>query len=98
MPGFRKYLTINRSFINLPGHLEFDSALFYVDELSFIETKIPSYTRIDLRLGWQPRENLEFSLKLENLFERRHPEFASDNGIIATQVPRSFYGKITWQF
>ena len=87
-----------RSFINLPGNLEFDSALFYVDDLFVEGTTIPDYTRIDLRLGWQPWENLEFSLKLENLLDNRHPEFASSNGIVAAQVPRSFYGKISWQF
>lgn len=87
-----------RSFINLPGHLEFDSALFYVDDLSNVYLDIPSYTRIDLRLGWQPKPNLEFSLKLENLLDNRHPEFTGSDGVIGSQVPRSFYGKITWQF
>ena len=87
-----------RSFIDLPGHLEFDTTLFYVDNLSSTYMHIPSYTRLDLRLGWQPRPNLELSLKLENLLDNRHPEYGSSDGIVTTQVPRSFYGKITWQF
>ena len=86
-----------RSFMNLPGNLELDTAIFYVDDLSNVYMDVPSYTRLDLRLGWQPRQNLEFSFKLENLLDNRHPEFSSSDGIVATQVPRSFYGKVTWQ-
>lgn len=59
---------------------------------------VPNYTRLDLRLGWHPRQDLEFSFKLENLLDNRHPEFPSSDGTVATQVPRSFYGKVIWQF
>lgn len=87
-----------RSFMNLPYNLELDTALFYVDDLSNVYMDVPSYTRVDLRLGWQPRQNLELSLKLENLLDNRHPEFSGSDGVVATQVPRSFYGKVTWKF
>jgi len=87
-----------RSFINLPGNLELDSSVFYVDKLSNTYNDVPGYTRVDLRLGWQPRQNFEFSLKLENLLDNRHSEYSCAGEIFSTQVPRSFYGKITWQF
>ncbi|MBI5042193.1 MAG: hypothetical protein HZB57_13610, partial [Gammaproteobacteria bacterium] len=35
---------------------------------------LPSYTRLDLRLGWHPRQSLETSLWLTNLLDDIHPE------------------------
>ncbi len=49
-----------RSHINLPANWEFDQMLYYVDALKSQEMK--SYFRLDLRLGWRPTKNFEFSL------------------------------------
>ncbi len=85
-----------RSYIDLPHALEFDSALYYVDNLT--NQKIPSYTRLDVRLGWHPTDNFEISLSLENLLENRHSEFGQARGISPTEVERNVYGKITCYF
>ncbi len=86
-----------RSFLDLPGNLEFDAAVYYVSELSHLG--VPSYTRLDTRLGWRPTESLEVSVVGQNLLDSRHSEFGSANqAISATQVKRSFYGKLTWRF
>lgn len=60
---------------------------------------VPSYARVDTRLGWRPSQRLEFSLGLENLLQPRHVEFISPSewGQHA-QVGRSAYAKITWRF
>ncbi len=85
-----------RSWLNLPWKLEFDSALYYVDAIP--NFTIPSYLRLDLRLGWKPIKNLDLSLVLQNLLQNRHPEFDTISGLHATEVPRSVYGKVTWRF
>ncbi len=86
-----------RSYLSLPGNLEFDTALYYVSKLSDLGT--PSYTRLDTRIGWRPRESVEFSLVGQNLLQARHSEFGSRaQAVSATRVKRSIYGKLTWRF
>ncbi len=85
-----------RSYINLPHNLEFDQVLYYVDNLPAKD--VGSYIRIDLRLGWHPTDKLEVSICGQNLFDRRHQEYGDGEGIAPTEVERSIYGKIIWQF
>lgn len=86
-----------RSFIDLPWRLQFDTMLYYVDNLPAFGTS--SYFRLDLRLGWQPTEQLDFSLVGQNLNNRRHDEFGQVLGSGApSEIERSVYGKITWKF
>jgi iron complex outermembrane recepter protein len=82
--------------LNLPHELEFDTALYYVGRLP--GPQVPSYTRLDARLGWRPAEPLEISVGLQNLLEPRHFEFGSGDLVSATQVGRNAYGKFTWRF
>lgn len=83
--------------LDLPNRFELDGALYYVSKLP--DLGVPSYTRFDLRLGWQPRKDVELSLVAQNLIESRHAEFVTDNsGTRASEVPRTVYGKITWRF
>ncbi len=85
-----------QSMINLPGNLELDSVLRYVDNLNQVGPTVPSYVSLDLRLGWRPTANWEFALVGQNLVEKRHAEF----GAPATrqEIPRSVFGKLTWKF
>jgi iron complex outermembrane receptor protein len=36
---------------------------------------VPAYTAVDARLGWYLSRQVEVSLLLQNLTDRRHPEF-----------------------
>lgn len=83
-----------RSYVDLPWNLEFDTALYWVGNTG----RAGSYARADVRLGWQAMEHLELSIVGQNLFERSHPEISAAQAAIATEVPRSFYGKLTWSF
>lgn len=85
-----------QSMVNLPGNLELDSLLRYVDNLNQRGPLVPSYVTLDLRLGWRPTPNWEFSIIGQNLLQKRHAEF----GAAATrqQIPRSVFGKLTWRF
>jgi iron complex outermembrane receptor protein len=37
--------------------------------------EVPNYTAVDLRLGWRAARDVEVSLALQNLLDRRHPEW-----------------------
>jgi iron complex outermembrane receptor protein len=84
-----------RSYLKLPYHLEFDTMAYYV---AVNPTRdLPSYTRWDLRLGWQPRKWLEFSILGENLQQARHAEFNNQQEL-QSNVPRRMIGKATFRF
>jgi iron complex outermembrane receptor protein len=85
-----------RSMMDLPHNLEFDTALYAVNRLT--NQQVPGYTRVDARLGWRPSRAIDVSLVGQNLLDRRHPEFGSVPFTLATQVERSYYGKIGWKF
>lgn len=58
----------------------------------------PAYLTADLRLSYRPNDSLEFALVGQNLFDPSHPEQATAPFVTASEVPRSFYGKVTWKF
>ncbi|MBN2314038.1 MAG: TonB-dependent receptor plug domain-containing protein [Sedimentisphaerales bacterium] len=55
-----------RSYIDLPGDCEFDTMVYYVDNVPFHD--IPRYLRLDARLDWHLSENMEVSRVVQNLF------------------------------
>jgi iron complex outermembrane recepter protein len=82
-----------RSYMDLPGRLELDAWLRYVDSLP--QPHVPAYTELDLRLGWRATGRLELSLVGQNLLHDQHAEFWT---VVPKEVERSFYGKATWRF
>jgi len=91
-PEYRFHI---RSYLDLPKNLEFDSFLYYVDSLS--DLNVDSYIRMDFRLGWKPVDPVELSLSLQNIFDP-HPEFSNQNGIFASEIPRTIQAKLTYRF
>jgi iron complex outermembrane receptor protein len=88
-----------RSLLTIQHNWEFDSVLYYVDNVANQNT--PNYTRFDVRLGWQPVEDLSLSLGARNLFDSQHPEYGvglGGNIEIADEVPRAFYLKLDYRF
>ncbi len=86
-----------RSYFDFTRTLQLDTAVYHVGSVSGLA--IPSYTRLDLRVGWHPVERLDLSLGLQNLLDARHPEFVSESlHPKSSEVGRSAYGKITWRF
>jgi iron complex outermembrane receptor protein len=84
-----------RSFMNLPGHLEFDLVWRYVDDLPSLG--VDSYLNLDVRLAWRPLPTLSVAVVGQNLLEKHHLEFvggASGN----TEVERGVYGKVVWRW
>lgn len=85
------------SFLRLPRNFELDAALYHVSSLPF--PQVPSYDRLDIRLGWHVAENIEISAGGQNLLDGRHLEFAGNGiGVQSSYIRRSAYGKFTWKF
>ena len=84
-----------RSFMTLPGHLEFDLIWRYVDRLT--SQGIGSYITLDARLGWRPLRQVTISVVGQNLLEEHHAEFgAGSSG--NTEIERGVYGKVVWRW
>ena len=66
----------------------------YVDTIQ----SVPSYITADLRIAWRVADRLEISLVGRNLLADRHPEQGTIFFATTSEVPRSFYGKLTWRF
>jgi outer membrane receptor protein involved in Fe transport len=83
--------------LDLPGRVEFDTGLYYVDSLR--NREIPPYLRADARIGWRARRGLEFSVQGENL-SGRHAEFWSD--VLGMPDPvefgRTVNVRVGWRF
>lgn len=86
-----------RAGFDLPGQLELDLWLRYVDRLR--RDDIPSYLELDTRIGWKPRPDLELALVGQNLLDSHHQEFIRETlfNSIPTEVERAVYVKMTWR-
>lgn len=83
--------------MHLPKDLEFDVVLRYVDDLPALNTS--SYTEMDVRLGWRPRDSLTLELIGQNLLDGSHMEFPTDVfGVPPSEVQRGVYGRVRWEF
>jgi iron complex outermembrane receptor protein len=85
-----------RSTLDLPHGLEWDTSAYFVAALR--HGPVPSYTRLDTRLGWRVGEFVEFSVAGQNLLTPRRFEFGDGIQVHLTQVQRSIVGKVTWRF
>lgn len=90
-----------RSSMDLGAAVELDIAYRWVDELptnnAGILTFVPSYSELDVRLGWRPTRDLELALVGQNLLHDHHQEFGVP-GPGQEEVGRSVYGKVSWHF
>jgi iron complex outermembrane receptor protein len=84
-----------RSFLNLPGRLEFDLIWRYVDHLP--SQGVSSYLTLDAHLGWRPLPLLTIAVVGQNLLTDHHAEFGGGSSGI-TEIERSVYGKVVWHW
>lgn len=85
------------SYMDLPGNFEVNTTLYAVDALD--ELDIDSHIRLDLNVGWHPTENLTLTAGGRNLFNDSHQEFSETmDGILASEIPQTFYTKLTMTF
>ena len=83
--------------MNIRRNVELDLWIKYVDELPSLD--IDSYISLDTRLSWWPKNNMEISLVGQNLLDNHQLQYKPELiDILPTEVERSVYGKLTWQF
>ena len=81
-----------RGSYDVAANLQMDLQLRRVDELTI--EPVPGYTELDLRMGWEPMQNVEISLTGRNLLHSRHAEY----GPAATrnEISRSIFVGFRW--
>jgi iron complex outermembrane receptor protein len=93
-PGHQAQL---RSHLELSGGLAWDASAYFVGRLP--AQFVASYTRLDTQLTWKLAERVELSLTGQNLLRDHHTEFNDPfQAVNSSQVKRSAYAKLTWQF
>lgn len=87
-----------RSSIDLPGHVEFDATYYRIGKLTNADNPIAAYSRLDLRLGWQPKPNFELSVGVQNLLDNPHREYFTTLLESPTQVDRTVFASVGYGF
>ena len=84
-----------RSYLTLGEKWELDAGIYHVSRLEYCEN--PSYTRGDLRIGYNPNDRFSFSLGIQNLQDSRHPEEGPDYIGFGSEVERNVYFNLSWR-
>ncbi|MGE3539368.1 MAG: TonB-dependent receptor plug domain-containing protein [Candidatus Tectimicrobiota bacterium] len=84
-----------RSFMSLPGQLEFAMVWRYVDGLP--SQGVRSYLTLDAQLGWRPLPPLSIAVVGQNLLADHHAEFGGGS-TGSTDIERGVYGKVVWRW
>lgn len=82
------------SSLDLPYRMELDVRARHVSALAI--PVVPSYTAVDLRLGWKARRGLDLSITAQNLFDDGHAEFTDP--VTRTEFQRAVFFKAVTQF
>ncbi|HWE52033.1 MAG TPA: TonB-dependent receptor [Bryobacteraceae bacterium] len=93
-----------QSYLNFSKAWQLDTFFYWTSAASPVTTAglpdvfVPSYARLDIRLGYKPARNWQISLAGQNLLEPRHLEGLTELLTAYSYVNRSIYLKSTWQF
>lgn len=91
-----------RSYFDLPHNFQLNTAAYYSGStstpLKAATVPLDSILRVDLGLTWRPRPGLELGIWGQNLLEPSHSEFGSFKKSTLSEIPRSFTGRVTWEF
>jgi len=85
------------STLDLPRNLSLETALHFVDRLPGED--VPKYLRLDLRLVWRLRKDLDLSVGGQNLLDRTHLENGTAFAAIQSNlVERAYEARLKWRF
>jgi iron complex outermembrane receptor protein len=85
---------ILRSSLDIGPRTQFDATLRYVGALA--QPAVPSYTALDLRLGWKLRPNVDLSIAGQNLLGSGHGEFTDIT--TRTDIKRAGFVKLVFRY
>ena len=95
-PGPQRTASLNVR-LDLPHRVALDLTERFVAERP--EANLDAYYNLDARLGWRPRETLELSLRIENVFDRHYFEQPSIPGPSpAFPRERTAFARMNWQW
>ncbi|MDA0752554.1 MAG: TonB-dependent receptor [Verrucomicrobia bacterium] len=103
-PEAPRHILNLQSRLDVSDSVKWDVIGRFVDERAIESSRlgrivIPSYWALDVRLAWQPRPNLELAIMGKNLLTPSHPEFSEPYvAIQSTEIQRSVYGTLAWNF
>jgi len=84
------------SYWDVSKNVQLNASAYYVDSLG---VGVPTYVRVDLGITWRPKDGLELSAGAQNLLDNKHGEFAGLRVVnVESEIPRTFYGELTWRF
>ena len=86
-----------RSTMDLHGGIELDTAVYYTGHFASV-TGVSPHTRLDVRLGWKPNDNVTVSLSVRDLLVPRTQETAETFLLRSNAVPRRFLAQVSWRF
>jgi iron complex outermembrane receptor protein len=93
-PGNQAHLS---SHVDLLRGLSWDANAYFVGRLK--AQAVPSYTRFDAQLAWKMSERVTLSAVGQNLLKDHHLEFNDFLQVVnSSQIKRSGFVKLTWQF
>jgi iron complex outermembrane receptor protein len=84
-----------RATLDLPGRVELDAGLRWVDELP--AQSVSSYLAGNVRVAWRPNAQWEVAVVGQHL-GRTHAELGRSFVTGAERVPASVYGQVTWRY
>jgi len=95
--GFPENSVNLRSYWDINAQWALDTLVYYADHASDGGKDIPSYVRLDLRLGWQPSPAFETSLAVTNILDSVHPE-GTENQRLTTGARRGAFLQTRYRF
>ena len=92
-----------QSYVNLSKSWNFDTFLYWTSQGSPTnnygpDVLVPSYTRLDVRIGYKVGRHWQLSVAGQNLLQSRHLEAIEELLSAHSYVNRGAYLKSTWQF
>ena len=91
-----------RSVYILPYNIEMTNALYYVNELNYIDqlstVHIPGYYRFDTKFSYAITSNIELSLVAQNILDSSHQEFTAFQYASPASIGRSVFASAAIKF
>lgn len=77
--------------------IQFDGMLRYVDDLTGVDTDVPSYAELDLRWAWQFSRDWKFALVGKNLIHDQRQQYQSEIFGGGAFFDRSVFVQFSWE-
>jgi iron complex outermembrane receptor protein len=83
---------------DLPRRMQLDLGVSHTSRLR--ATRVPAYTKLETRLAWRPRAQLELEIVAHNLLDKSHVEWLPVGGGATyenVEIPRSVVLRVSWR-